>query len=189
VTSFTAVYDACVLYPAPLRDLLLQIALTDLVRARWTEQIHDEWTTAALRNNAHLSRERLQRTRDLMNNHVRDALVTQYEPLVAGLTLPDPDDRHVFAAAIRCQAGVIVTYNLKDFPASHLEPHGIEAKHPDAFIADLFDLSPPMVTEAAKTVRSRLRNPPHNSEEYLATLERQGLAETVTLLREYINLI
>jgi hypothetical protein len=98
--AFTALYDACVLYPAPLRDLLLQLALTDLFRAKWTEAIHDEWTRNLLANRPELKPELLARTRELMNAHVRDCLVEDYEPLVAGLTLPDPDDRHVLAAAI-----------------------------------------------------------------------------------------
>jgi hypothetical protein len=189
VTTFTAVYDACVLYPAPLRDLLMQIALTDLVRARWTGMIHDEWMRNVLKDRPDLSRAQLERTRDLMNASVRDALVEGFEPLIPGLVLPDPDDRHVLAAAIRCGAGVIVTFNLGDFPASCLDPYGIEARHPDDFVSDLFDLAPPVVCTAAKIVRGRLHKPPVTAEEYLATLEKQGLAETVALLRDYAALL
>jgi predicted nucleic acid-binding protein len=150
VTTFTAIYDACVLYPAPLRDLLMQIALTDVVRARWTDRIHDEWMRSVLKDNPHLTRTQLERTRDLMNANVRDALVTQFEPLIDGPDLPDLDDRHVLAAAIKCQAGVIVTLNLKDFPSACLMPYGLEAKHPDVFLADLFDLSPAIAGSAVK---------------------------------------
>jgi hypothetical protein len=74
VNRFTVVYDACVLYPAPLRDLLMRLALTDLYRARWSDQIHEEWITAVLRNRSDLSRQQLERTRSLMNAHVRDAI-------------------------------------------------------------------------------------------------------------------
>ena len=95
MTNFTAVYDACVLYPAPLRDLLMRLAVTDLFRAKWTEAIQDEWTRSVLRDRPDLSADQLQRTRTLMNDNVRDCLVTGYEELIPALHLPDPDDRHV----------------------------------------------------------------------------------------------
>ena len=115
VTPVTALYDACVLYPAPLRDLLMWLALTDLFRARWTDRIHDEWIGAVLRERPEL-KVNLERTRAMMNAHVRDCLVTGYEPLIEALDLPDPDDRHVLAAAIAGRADLIVTKNLQTFP-------------------------------------------------------------------------
>ncbi len=110
----TAVFDANILYPAPLRDLFIRLAQAGLVRARWTETIHDEWIRNVLNDNSNLSAERLARTRTLMNEAVRDCLVMGYEDLIDSLTLPDPDDRHVLAAAIRARAEVIVTYNLRN---------------------------------------------------------------------------
>jgi PIN domain len=101
LASFTALYDACVLYPAPLRDLLIRLADTGLFRARWTNAIHEEWILNVLENRADLSRERLERTRDLMNEHILDSLVNDYEELIPMLLLPDENDRHVLAAAIR----------------------------------------------------------------------------------------
>ena len=92
-----AVYDANVLYPAPLRDLLIRLAQAGLVHARWTETIHDEWIRNVLANNQHVTAERLARTRSLMNEAVGDCLVTGYEDLIDALKLPDPDDRHVLA--------------------------------------------------------------------------------------------
>jgi len=120
VTSFKVIYDANVLYPAPLRDLLMWVTLQDVVLARWTDDIHEEWMRSVLRERYDLTRVQLERTRDLMNQSVRDCLVTDYHDLIPGLTLPDADDRHVLAAAIRAGANVIVTYNLKDFPAARL---------------------------------------------------------------------
>ncbi len=79
MNRFTVLYDACILYPAPLRDLLMRLALTDLYRARWSDQIHEEWMTAVLRNRSDLSRAQLESTRSLMNSHVRDALVDGYQ--------------------------------------------------------------------------------------------------------------
>lgn len=119
-SNFTVIYDACVLCPAPLRDLLMRLALTDLYRARWTDMIHDEWTRNVLRRRPDLKAEDLERTRSLMNAHVRDSLVTGFEHLIPSVELPDTDDRHVVAAAIHGGASVIVTFNLKDFPPDRL---------------------------------------------------------------------
>ncbi len=81
----------------------MHLALTDLFRPKWTDDIHEEWMRSVLKTRPDLRREQLERTRDLMNAHVRDCLVTGYEDLIQGLALPDPDDRHVLAAAIPCR--------------------------------------------------------------------------------------
>jgi predicted nucleic acid-binding protein len=184
-----AVYDANILYPAPLRDLFIRVAQAGLVRARWTETIHDEWSRNVLKDNPRLSAERLARTRTLMNEAVRDCLVTDYEDLIPSLSLPDPDDRHVLAAAIRAGAGVIVTYNLTDFPAEELTRFDIEAQHPDDFLVGLLDLAPGAVCAAVKRQRESLQNPPKTAEELLATLEGQGLTQTVARLCQFIDLL
>jgi predicted nucleic acid-binding protein len=189
VSHFTVIYDACVLYPAPLRDLLMHLALTDLFRARWTDAIHEEWIRGVLRDRPDLTLEQLHRTRDLMNSHVRDCLITGYESLVSGISLPDPEDRHVLAAAIRAGADLIVTYNLRDFPTDCLAPFGIEAQHPDEFLGFQLDLAVHVVCGAVKRHRASLRNPPKEVDDYLATLEAQGLAQTVATLRKFADLI
>lgn len=189
MSNFVAVYDACVLYPAPIRDLLLHLACSGLFRARWTDRIHDEWTRAVLSKRNDLLATQLQRTRDLMNSAVRDCLVSGYEPLEAGLQLPDPDDRHVLAAAIHCHAGVIVTYNVKDFPDEVLAPLGINAQHPDEFIGHAFDLDPAVVCKAVHDQRASLKNPPKSTEELFDTFLKQGLATTVSLLRAHADLL
>ena len=189
MANFTAIYDACVLYPAPLRDLLMHLALTDLFRAKWTDAIHDEWTRSVLEDRPDLTREQLERTRALMNVHVLDCLVTDYEVLIPTLTLPDPDDRHVLAAAIRSRANAIVTFNLGDFPHAALRCYGIEAQHPDHFIVHLLELAPEVVCGAVKRQRESLRHPPKSPEELLATFESQGLVQTVARLREFLDLL
>ncbi len=100
-----------------------------------------------------------------MNKHAADALVTGYEELIEGLRLPDPDDRHVLAAAIRARADVIVTCNLRDFPADALSPYGIEAQHPDEFIMNLLDLAPGLVAAAAGDHLESLKKPPKTAKE------------------------
>jgi hypothetical protein len=148
--------------------------------------VHEEWIGALLRNRPDLSREKLERTRRLMDLHAEDAVVSGYEDLIPGLHLPDPNDRHVLAAAIRGRAGVIVTANVRDFPAETLAPFGIEAQHPDEFILHLLDLAPGIVAGAARTHRESLKNPPKTIDDYLSTLEAQGLTQTASVLREYM---
>jgi predicted nucleic acid-binding protein len=122
MSSYTAILDANVLYPAPMRDVLIEIAVTDLFKAKWSEDIHREWIDSLLRNEPHRDRAALERTRDLMNRAVRDCLVTGYEPLIQSIALPDADDRHVLAAAIVGRCDMIVTQNLKHFPEAALAP-------------------------------------------------------------------
>lgn len=184
-SHFTVVYDACVLYPAPLRDLLMHLALSDLYRARWSDMIHDEWTRNVLASRPDLTAAQLDRTRQLMNTHVRDSLVTGFEYLIPSVTLPDPDDRHVAAAAIHSGASLIVTFNLKDFPADALKPYNLAAQHPDDFIVDLLDLHPAAVLEAAASHRRSLKNPPKTADEYLDTLLAQGLTQSVAVMRQW----
>ncbi len=183
MATFTALYDACVLYPAPLRDLLLELAVTDLFRAKWSSHIHDEWIRAVLEDRPDLTTSQLWRTRDLMDEHARDCLVEDFEELIPSLTLPDPNDRHALAAAIRGRADVIVTYNLRDFPEKELQKYGITPQHPDEFLLLLFNLAPSIVCTAARTHRARLKHPPKTTVEYLETLQRQSLTQFVAALR------
>jgi predicted nucleic acid-binding protein len=189
LAHFTAIYDACVLYPAPLRDLLIRLAVKGLFRAKWTETIHTEWVRNLLANRSDLSPEQLARTCQLMNEHVPDSVVSGYEYLIPTLSLPDQDDRHVLAASIRAHANVIVTFNLKDFPAEVLADHEIEAQHPDDFLTHLVDLSPWVVCQTVKEQREDLKNPPQSANELLATFEALGLLVFVSRLREMLNLI
>ena len=180
------VLDACVLYPAPLRDFLMHLTLLDSFRARWTEKIHSEWIRNVLKSRPDLNLEQLERTKNLMNLHVRDCLVENYESLIETLDLPDKDDRHVLAAAIHAKADVILTFNLKDFPSENLDKYGIEAKHPDKFIVSLIDADAEKVCLATKRQRMSLKNPPKNRDEFLQILRQQNLVETC---KKLVNLI
>lgn len=180
----TAILDACVLYPAPLRDFLMHLALLDLFRARWTEEIHAEWIRNVLANRPDLRTEQLMRTKELMNVHARDSVVTGYENLTETLILPDVNDCHVLAAAIHCNANFIVTFNLKDFPVVALQQFGVTAIHPDDFILSLFDVDAERVHNAAERQRKTLKNPPKSKNEYYETLAGNGLVRTVNKLRQ-----
>ncbi|MGP6460949.1 PIN domain-containing protein [Pseudomonas parakoreensis] len=184
-SPFTAVYDACVLYPAPLRDFLMWLALSGRFRARWTPEIHREWKRNLLKNRTDLTIEQLDRTSELMDRAIPDACVYDFEDLITGLSLPDTNDRHVLAAAIRCGAGVIVSFNLKDFPDTCLAPYGVEAQHPDEFVENLFHLDQAVVIAAAQRQRQQLKLPPMEVEPFLDLLRRQGLVESVRALSAY----
>jgi predicted nucleic acid-binding protein len=182
--ALTVLYDANVLYPAELRNLLMHLALMGLFRAKWSADIHEEWISNLLKNRRDLNRAQLERTRRLMDKHAVDALVRGYEDLIPGLRLPDPDDRHVLAAAIRGRADIIVTNNVRDFPASVVKPLGIAIQPPDAFVLRLLDLAPAAVAAAAEAHRRSLKNPAKTVDEYLQTLQRQGLDHAVSILRD-----
>jgi predicted nucleic acid-binding protein len=184
-SPFTVVYDACVLYPAPLRDFLMWLGLSGQFRARWSNDIHDEWKRNLLSNRPDLNQEQVDRTSTLMDRAIADAVVEGYEPLIEGLQLPDNDDRHVLAAAIRCGASVIVTFNQRDFPAHALAPYGIEAQHPDEFIENLFDLDAASVLTAIRKQRATLVKPTVDVDKFLETLLRQGLVQTTKTLSLY----
>lgn len=131
------VYDANVLYPSTLRDVLIRVGLARLVQPKWTEQILDEVFRNLRANRPDLDPARLDRTRRLMNDAIRDVTVAGHEQLIDQLDLPDPDDRHVLAAAIHADAQVILTHNLRDFPTDRLTPWGVAAQHPDDFLTGL----------------------------------------------------
>jgi PIN domain len=187
--AFTALYDACVLYPAPIRDVLMHLALTDLFHARWTNMIHEEWIRAVLANRPDLTRPQLERTRDLMNAHARDALIHDFEDLIPSLSLPDPNDRHVLAAAIRGRVDVIVTYNTKDFPDKSVATYAIVAQHPDQFLTHVLDLAPGTVLAALQRLRQSLKRPPVAISDYLVRLEGLELPTFVAKLREFEPLL
>lgn len=189
MSQYTALLDANVLYPAPMRDVLMQLAVTDIFKAKWSDDIHREWIDALMRNEPHRDRATLERTRDLMNQATRDCLVTGYETLVPSLELPDPDDRHILAAAIVGRCNVIVTQNLKDFPEDALEPFGIETLHPDDFLSNHLALKPGLFCSALRKVRARLKNPSYTTEDYLAILTQQGLVATAAELEQFKELI
>ncbi|MDZ7801163.1 MAG: PIN domain-containing protein [Trueperaceae bacterium] len=187
--AYTALLDANVLYPAPIRDVMLELAVTDLFRARWSADIHHEWIEALLRNEPHRDRSALERTRAKMDQATRDALITEYEHLIPSLELPDPDDRHVLAAAIVGRCDVIVTWNARDFPATALDPYGLDVQDPDTFLREQVDLAPNVVCPAIRRIRERLERPPYSVDEYLATLRDQGLVGTAAQLQEFGDLL
>ena len=133
--------------------------------------------------------EKLRRTVELMNGTVLDCIVSGYEHLIGSLTLPDANDRHVVAAAVHAKADAIITYNLKDFPATILSPLHLEAIHPDDFLTYQVDLNDAAVIQATSAICRRLRMPKLSGKEYLDTLLSLGPPKTVAALRPFEKLI
>lgn len=180
--------DACVLFPAPLRDFLMRLSTEGVFLPRWSATIHEEWMQNVLKLRPDLSLAKLERTRDLMLAYQPEALVTGFEKYIAKLELPDPQDRHVVAAAIEGSCEAIITFNLKDFPATVLKPYGLVALHPDMFIVQCFAESPTQVITALQKQHRSLKSPPRSLEELLKTLIQCGLPRTGNLLQKELQL-
>jgi predicted nucleic acid-binding protein len=187
--NYTALLDACVLYPAPVRDLLLSLSISDLFHARWSAEIEREWVSNLLQNRSDLTTTQLEETCSLMKQAVPDCLIENYEKFIPAIHLPDENDRHVLAAAVKGGVDAIVTFNLKDFPKSVLDEYDIEAIHPDDFIMNQLELSQPAALAAVKAMRARLRNPPIRTEDFISTIERCQLVQCGGFLRRWQDLI
>ena len=179
----TVVLDANVLYGAFGRDVLLRLAAAGLYRPRWTARIEGEWTGALLAARPDLNPAQVARTCAAMAQTFPDAAVTGYERHEAALTLPDPDDRHVLAAAVEAQADEVVTWNLPDFPDAVLRPLGVAAVSPDDLVLSLIEVDRDRVVDTLRRHRARLDRPPLTASDYLGHLTRAGLAATANALR------
>jgi predicted nucleic acid-binding protein len=184
-SSIVAVCDACVLYPFHQRNILVQAAVDGIYSARWTDEIHDEWTRNLLANIPEIPPQRLQQTRRLMEMALPDARITGFHHHIDGLNLPDPQDRHVVAAAIKANASLILTWNLRDFPASALKEHALECLTPDAFLASLYDRTPELIVATLSNARRNLSKSGVSALGFLDILMAHGLTELAARLREH----
>lgn len=150
--------------------------------AATAHHVQDEVFDNFKENRRDLDAEKLDRTRWLMGRSVRDCLIVGYEPIIGVLKLPDSDDRHVLAAAIKARAQLIVTSNLNDFPSDALAQWNVEAKHPDEFILDPIDLNRQVVYGAVQRIADSWRHPAGTVDDVLNSLHRNGLVEPVALL-------
>ncbi|MFK7933857.1 MAG: PIN domain-containing protein [Saprospiraceae bacterium] len=181
-----AVLDACILYPAPLRDLLLYIADASLFQPKWSDQINEEWVRNLLKNRSNLKRKGLDRTVKEMNRAFADANVNPNKEEIEILVLPDLDDRHVLATAIKAKAERIITANLKDFPPTYIQQFKISVQHPDKFIHQLINDYPNEVLIAFRKQVGNLKNPPRTELEVIESLKKCGLTNSSLLLKQLI---
>lgn len=153
---------------------MLRMAERGAFRPLWSERVTEEALRALVRIHPDIDVSRFQSRFHSMNESFDDAMVEGWEPLVAGLELPDPDDRHVLAAAIVGRADVIVTENTKDFPAGVLGPLGIEAMRLDHFLLDQFDLNPAIAALIVSEQAAAARRPKITAGLLLDRLSRSG---------------
>lgn len=183
ISTFTVVFDANVLFSIRLTSLLMWLAMSGLFRARWSIDIHREWM-AAVGKERGVSIERLEARRQAMDASVLDCCVTGYENLIPGLELPDANDRHVLAVAIRCGADAIVTFNENDFPPNAIERYGIHTRHPDDFILDVHGLHPGVLVKAARDDLAHYVEPPLDVDAYIEGLRVCGVPRTADYLQK-----
>jgi hypothetical protein len=182
-----AVFDACILYPFHLRNIVVQAAVDRLVDARWTDEIHDEWIRNLAADAPTIPVERLHTTRRLMNDALPGATVSGYEDLIATVNLPDPDDRHVVAAAIAAGASIILTWNLRDFPATALKKYSLHAQTPDVFFADIYDQAPDLAVGALANARRNLNKSRVSASDFVDILNNQKLRQLAKRMRSCLT--
>ncbi|CAO4179530.1 PIN domain-containing protein [Methylorubrum populi] len=187
---FTALVDACALVGALKRNLLLSLAEAEFYRLRWSGPILDETERAIAEILAGKGEAEAvahaAKARGFMQAAFEEAMVSEFEPFLAVCSgLPDPDDAHVVAAALKTQAKVIVTDNLKDFPADLMASLGLDVRSSDAFIADAVALDPGKAVAAIRRMRERLKRPAKTPDLLLRDMEASGLTETADTLRPF----
>ena len=191
VPKYTVVLDACVLYPAKLRNLLLCPAERGAFHARWTRDIEEEWIRSLLKKaKPGITEEKLRRSARQMNDAIEDALVDGYHFLIESLDLPDQDDRHVLAAAVVGHADAIVTFNRADFPAAKImREQRIEVIHPDDFLIFQYDLNPVAFLATVKEMRELMKKPPLTAQQLARSFDLAGLPRIAGRLLDAAELI
>ncbi|ASB50769.1 PIN domain-containing protein [Alkalitalea saponilacus] len=181
---FRCVLDTNVIYPLWTRDLLLWFAYYELYTPKWSKNIFSEWIEVMKRKG--ISKDEAYKRAEVMNKAFPDALVKNYEPLIKGLVLPDEGDRHVLAAAIKTNADLIITNNLKDFPTDYLIDYGMKAKSPDEFLTDIIDLNQELSIAAFRKLVLNKKNPPYDEYDVLEIFRKNGLKDTADYLHALI---
>lgn len=177
---FIAVLDTNVIYPVIIRDLLFWFAYYDLYTPKWSDHIFDEWKKVMKEKD--VSEEEAGKRIEKANLAFPDALVQNYKGLINHLELPDEDDRHVLAAAIKTNANLIVTNNVKHFPKAYLQSFSLNAKSADDFLTDIIDLNQEQAIAAFKEMVLNKKNPKQDEFEVLNQLRNAGLKDTANYL-------
>ncbi len=182
-----ALLNTSVLFSPAVRDLLLQCAEAGLYQARWSKEVLVELQRALIKRRPDIGEARISRLVSLMTTNFERALVTGHERWVQEIDLPDPNDRHVLAAAIESGCTSIVTLNIRDFPAAALQPYGVAALPPDQFLLGLLIENADALIASAATIRRRLESPPITAERYLEILRHRGLTQLSDALETFAH--
>ena len=181
---FICVLDTNVIYPLWMRDLMLWFAHYDLYTPKWSKHIFDEWFDVMIRKG--IPEIEARKRTAIVDEAFPDALVENYELLIPALTLPDENDKHVLAAAIKINANLIVTNNLKHFPCDYLSSFGLSAKNADDFLTDIIDLNHETSIKAFRDLVINKKNPPFDEYQVLDILRKNGLGGTADYLHALI---
>lgn len=178
--------DANVLYPSLLRDLLIRLDIEGLCRLRWSDEVNEEWINALVRDRG-LPRAPLDQTRQLMDAAVPHARVTDYQHLMPGLNLPDPDDRHVLAAALHSGAPSLITFNLNDFPVTALPGTTLAVVHPDGWLAPVLAQHPQATARVLRWLVAPFKKPPLTTGDVAAALIQLQLPQSAAVLQGLLD--
>ncbi len=182
--QFTVVLDTNVIYPVIVRDILFWFAHFELYTPKWSEHIFEEWKRVMLIKG--VSEDEASKRILKANLAFPDALVENYLNLIPHLELPDLNDRHVLAAAIKINADLIVTNNLKDFPEEYLQSYNLNAKTSDDFLTDIIDLNQEQAVAAFKEMVLNKKNPQQDEFEVLKLLRNAQLIDTANYLHSLL---
>ena len=182
---FTCMLDTNVIYPIEIRDIIFWFAHYNMFTLKWSDHIFDEWVAVMRRKNISDSeiRKRISNAREAFP----DANVENYHGLMDMINLPDEKDKHVLAAAIKANADIIVTNNLKHFPKKYLSQFGIEVKSADEFLSDIIDLNLKLAVQVFKELVLNRRNPDLDEFQVLTSMRRNGLTDTANFLHSQLE--
>ncbi|MGP5228364.1 PIN domain-containing protein [Arthrobacter rhombi] len=183
--AFPVLLDTCVLLPISVADLFLRLAEAKRFRVLWSEGILEELERNLLAKIG-LRPEAAARRLHVMREFFPDAIVENHEELIETMRC-DEKDRHVLAAAVRANAEVIVTFNLKDFPLASTAPYDIEAVSPDEFLLDQLDLFPAVVLRCVTEQAAAYQDPRIDVDELLAQLAKCGLEKFAGQIGERLS--
>lgn len=176
-----ALLDADVLFSFQIRNVILQLALREVISLAWTEAIEEEW----LRNMELQNLERVRaRTLPLLRKHFPDALIRDVN-LHVSVGKTDAKDVHVAAAAVRVAPCRLVTWNLRHFDAAELAKHNVSVMNPDVFLCAVFDTNPELVVDITKSASAHLTKSAPTWEAYLEMLSKNRLTRFVERLRNF----
>lgn len=182
--TVVVIYDARVLYPSTLRDVLIRLAQTGLVQAKWTETILDETFPSLRANRPDLDPAHLQRTRELMNLVVRDSIVTGDEPLIGSLHLPDLDDRHVFSPPRSGRGPRSLSRSTSATSPATSYPNGTSGPNtPTTSLSTSSIWTRSVCTRPPRPFADSWQSSPGTVDDVLDRLDRAGLAQTAAVLR------
>lgn len=179
--------DACTLFPAPVRDILLSFASDGLFIPLWSADIQDEWISNLLKKRPDLSLSQLKQTETSMNKAFPSALITNYSQFIPTISLPDKNDRHVLAAAWAGNAKVITTFNLKDFPQKLLSQYDIVAIHPDDLLLTILQENQGVALASFEKLVKRLKKPPKTPFEVINSLKKCNLPKFSEALEKILK--